>query len=142
MPTELHEQERLIRGATHDPKAFVLREHAGNAGLLSMYDLTKFVRMYLNRGSYHNHQFLKKETIDLLLVNQVPAADKPRSLGWDFKYDDSYATAIIIPYRLYRHFLLIDVQQQSALIFYLIESIQRTTGTLISKKEISCWQPI
>lgn len=61
--------------------------------------------MYLNRGSYHNHQFLKKETIDLLLVNQVPAADKPRSLGWDFKYD--VATQLgkfIIPYRLYRHF--------------------------------------
>lgn len=98
--------------------------------------------MYLNRGSYHNHQFLKKETIDLLLVNQVPAADKPRSLGWDFKYDVATQQPLLFHTGYTGTFLLIDVQKQSAFIFYLIESIQRTTGILISKKEISCWQPI
>ncbi|EGO8393964.1 TPA: beta-lactamase family protein [Enterococcus faecalis] len=118
VPTELHEQRGLIRGTTHDPKAFVLREHAGNAGLFSnVYDLTKFVRMYLNRGSYHNHQFLKKETIDLLLVNQVPAADKPRSLGWDFKYDVATQRPLLFHTGYTGTFLLIDVRQQSAFIF-------------------------
>ena len=77
----------------------------------------------------------------MLLVNQVPAADKPRSLGWDFKYDVATQRPLLF-HTGYTGTFLIDVQQQSALIFYLIESIQRTTGTLISKKEISCWQPI
>ena len=36
VPTELHEQRGLIRGATHDPKAFVLREHAGMLACLAM----------------------------------------------------------------------------------------------------------
>lgn len=51
VPTENHPQRGLIRGETHDPKAFRLAEHAGNAGLFSnLEDILSFVQMYLNKG--------------------------------------------------------------------------------------------
>ena len=118
VPTEVHKKRGLIRGTTHDPKAFVLAEHAGNAGLFSnVYDLEKFVRMYLNEGNFHGKQLLEKTTIAALLQDQTPSGHEGRSLGWDLKYNRRTETPILFHTGYTGTFLLIDVLNQEAFIF-------------------------
>ncbi len=63
---------KFLRGQTHDPKARVLAEHAGNAGLfIDLKDSITFVQMYLNKGKIRNGRFLEEETIDSLLQDQT-----------------------------------------------------------------------
>ncbi|MGM0217584.1 serine hydrolase domain-containing protein [Enterococcus sp. AZ126] len=88
IPTENHLVRGLIRGQTHDPKAFILAEHAANAGLFTnLTDLKKFTAMYLNEGLYKENRILKKNTIHSLLIDQTPNQKGHRSLGWDLKTD-------------------------------------------------------
>lgn len=95
VPTENHSVRGLIRGQTHDPKAFVLAEHAGNAGLFTnVKDLKKFTSMYLNEGIYLKNRVLKKQTIDSLLTDHSLAKNGHRSLGWDLKVDANGRSAL------------------------------------------------
>lgn len=73
VPTEQLPSGEVLRGQTHDPKARVLAEHAGNAGLfIDLKDSITFVQMYLNKGKIRNGRFLEEETIDSLLQDQTP----------------------------------------------------------------------
>lgn len=86
VPTENHSIRGLIRGETHDPKAFILAEHAGNAGLFTnVTDLKKFVQMCFDRGQVDGKPFLSEESLFLLLTDQTPNGSGGRSLGWDIK---------------------------------------------------------
>lgn len=117
VPTENHPIRGLIRGQTHDPKALVLAEHAGNAGLFSnLTDLKKFVKMYLNEGVSQSIQFLKKETIESLLSDQTPDKIGHRSLGWDL-LDDRESRPLLFHTGYTGTFLLIDVPKKEAFIF-------------------------
>lgn len=74
----------MLKGITHDPKARVLGEHAGNAGLFSTIDdLTKFVQMVMNHGQTAKGSFLSPERIASLYQVQTPFETGQRSLGWD-----------------------------------------------------------
>ena len=66
--------EYTLCGQTHDPKARVLAEHAGNAGLFTnLADLLKFTQMYLNEGRLPDGRtFLQRETIAQLYQEQTP----------------------------------------------------------------------
>lgn len=117
VPTELHRQRGLIRGQTHDPKAFVLSEHAGNAGLFTnLTDLEKFVTMYLNRGLYNGVPFLQESTILSLLEDHSFAENHPRSLGWDLK-KDAAGTAYLFHTGYTGTFILMDIVSKEAFIF-------------------------
>lgn len=82
--TEQTTKRGLIKGEVHDPKAFILGEHCGSAGLFSnINDLIQFVLLYLNHG-----QFNGQTLIDESLLNSL---DKPqttldmgqlRTYGW------------------------------------------------------------
>ncbi|GMA48328.1 serine hydrolase domain-containing protein [Tetragenococcus muriaticus] len=81
VPTEQLAPGKILRGEVHDPKARILKEHAGNAGLFTtVEDLACFVRIYLQKTN-----FLEKQTIRLLLQDQTPLKNGTRSLGWDLK---------------------------------------------------------
>ncbi|MGG5341069.1 serine hydrolase domain-containing protein [Enterococcus sp. AZ192] len=117
VPTEKHPVRGLIRGQTHDPKALVLAEHAGNAGLFTnLADLKKFVGMYLRQGVAGSRRLLKKETIVSLLSDQTPDKKGHRSLGWDLK-DDKEKRPLLFHTGYTGTFLLIDVLKQEAFIF-------------------------
>ncbi|MGX7411481.1 serine hydrolase domain-containing protein [Enterococcus caccae] len=117
VPTENHPVRGLIRGQTHDPKAFVLAEHAGNAGLFTnLTDLKKFTSMYLNEGVYQDTKLLERTTICSLLADQTPNKHGNRSLGWDLK-DDLTGRPILFHTGYTGTFLLIDPNEKEAFIF-------------------------
>lgn len=117
VPTENHPVRGLIRGQTHDPKAFVLAEHAGNAGLFTnLTDLKKFTAMYLNEGKYQTTQVLKKETIHLLSDDQTPNGKGHRSLGWDLK-NNLCGRSILFHTGYTGTFLLIDPEGKEGFVF-------------------------
>lgn len=117
VPTENHPVRGVIRGQTHDPKAFVLAEHAGNAGLFTnLADLKKFTSMYLNEGMYQKTRVLRKQTVRSLLTDQTPDKYGHRSLGWDLKADLT-GRPFLFHTGYTGTFLLIDLKEKEAFIF-------------------------
>lgn len=81
VPTQQLASGKILKGQTHDPKARILNEHAGNAGLFTTVDdLERFVQIYLNQTT-----FLSEKMISNLLLDQTPLKNGERSLGWDLK---------------------------------------------------------
>ncbi|MGM9903235.1 MAG: serine hydrolase domain-containing protein [Enterococcus sp.] len=118
VPTEQLSSGELIHGITHDPKARVLAEHAGNAGLfINLADSIKFVQMYLQYGTIKEGRFLEEKTIRSLLEDQTPTNEGGRSLGWDLKTDLTDSHNILFHTGYTGTFLLIDVLEQEAFIF-------------------------
>lgn len=117
--TELHPVRGLISGQVHDPKAFVLGEHCGSAGLFTnLEDCISFVKMILNGGeSQDGKQFLKEATINNLFCDQTPTKTLNRSLGWDLKFDHRDQHRLLFHTGYTGTFMLIDKQQQEAFIF-------------------------
>ena len=92
-PTE-DRGEYIDRGYVHDEAAKTLGGVAGHAGLFStVEDMSHFMEMILNRGTYHNKRILSPQTIDLLFVPQVEEPKgiaktlNRRALGWIVKGD-------------------------------------------------------
>lgn len=118
VPTQQLASGEVLRGITHDPKARVLAEHAGNAGLfIDLEDSIKFVKMYLDKGKTANGQFLEERTIQELLQDQTPLQNGDRSLGWDLKRDVTDHHPILFHTGYTGTFLLIDLIDQTAFIF-------------------------
>lgn len=108
----------VLKGVTHDPKARVLAEHAGNAGLFTnLADLEKFTHMFLNQGQVNGQTFLKTSTIDDLLKDWTPAGKGGRSLGWKLLQDKKDSHPMLFHTGYTGTFLLIDIIEQSAFIF-------------------------
>lgn len=85
-PTELDNywRNRLLQGEVHDETSSMLGGVAGHAGLFSTAnDLSKFMSMILNKGTYKNKKIIKKETIELFTKKQSDQSS--RGLGWDTK---------------------------------------------------------
>lgn len=117
VPTENHPVRGLIRGQTHDPKAYTLAEHAGNAGLFSsLEDIKKFTAMYLNKGIAGTNRLLKEATVEGLLVDQTPNKTGNRSFGWDLKKDLN-GQNLLFHTGYTGTFLLLDLLEKEAFIF-------------------------
>lgn len=108
VPTEQLEDGTILKGLTHDPKARILAEHAGNAGLFTTIDdVALFVRMYLrNSGEY-----FKQTTIEKLQQDQTPNQKGARSLGWDLKGEWLFHTGYT------GTFILLHIKKQQGMIF-------------------------
>ena len=118
VPTQQLASGEVLRGVTHDPKARVLAEHAGNAGLfLDLEDSITFVKMYLNLGKAENGRFLEEQTIRSLLQDHTPTKKGNRSLGWDLKKGLEQQQPILFHTGYTGTFLLIDIIEQEAFIF-------------------------
>ena len=118
VPTENHPIRGLIHGQTHDPKAFILAEHAANAGLFtSLTDLEKFTFMYLNDGKVANTNFLRAETIRQLLKDFTPDGKGNRSLGWDLKKEPKSQNNLLFHTGYTGTFMLLDLVNSEAFLF-------------------------
>ncbi|CZQ90452.1 beta-lactamase [Trichococcus palustris] len=84
IPTENHPQRGVIRGEVHDPKARILGDHCGSAGLFApMKDVLRFSQMLLHEGEWEGVRILKKETVRMLLQDWGHVPGNARSLGWN-----------------------------------------------------------
>ncbi|HED09040.1 MAG TPA: hypothetical protein ENI57_13060, partial [Ignavibacteria bacterium] len=84
-PTEFDNywRHRQLQGEVHDETASLLNGVSGNAGLFSSVgDLSNFLTMILNNGTYKNKRIIKKETVKLFITKQP---NSKRALGWDIK---------------------------------------------------------
>lgn len=112
VPTELTTARGLIQGEVHDPKAFVLKEHCGSAGLfMTLNDLIKFAQWILGITS---NLLLKTETIDSLFKDWT-THQLGRSLGWDLRYS-SDNTPWIYHTGYTGTFMILSKQRQEGLI--------------------------
>lgn len=118
VPTEQLPTGEVLRGITHDPKARVLAEHAGNAGLfIDLKDSLSFIEMYLNKGLVKDGRFFEEQTIEALLQDQTPEKNGDRSLGWDLKRDYNDQHPILFHTGYTGTFFLIDIIDQEAFVF-------------------------
>ena len=82
----------IVRGKVHDETAYILGGVAGHAGIFStIKDMSKFLQMILNKGTYNGNKVLSPVTVDKLFK---PLASKTvgnscmklqRSIGWIVK---------------------------------------------------------
>lgn len=84
VPTEIIPELGLLRGIVHDPKARILKEHCGSAGLFStVSDLLKFMRWFMSDDP--TRPVLKPRTTQMLFSDQTPTGHLGRSLGWNLR---------------------------------------------------------
>jgi CubicO group peptidase (beta-lactamase class C family) len=77
-------RDRMIVGEVHDENAYALGEISGHAGLFSNFnDLSNFVRMLLNFGSYKCEKILSELTVRTMIKNWTKDLNQNRALGWD-----------------------------------------------------------
>lgn len=112
VPTEKLPNGQILRGVTHDPKARILRESAGNAGLFTtLADMGRFSEMLLAWGG----DYLQQSTLQQLLQDQTPTGSGGRSLGWDLRWVQDQPILYHTGYT--GTFLLVDPLQQEWFIF-------------------------
>lgn len=114
VPTEFDVKKGLLQGRVHDPKAWILKEHCGSAGLFSsLNDLVKFASALLFAAD--KHPILSQETIDLLFFDQTPNHHLKRSFGWDLRYNKAQQ-ACLYHTGFTGTWMLLDQQKQEGLI--------------------------
>lgn len=114
VPTEMNLKRGLICGKVHDPKAYILGEHCGSAGLfMSLHDLVKFTQWFMSNEE--NKHILNNKTIDDFFKDQTPTRKLGRSYGWDLRYMPD-KTPCLYHTGYTGTFILINKIKQSALI--------------------------
>ncbi|WP_057873771.1 serine hydrolase domain-containing protein [Loigolactobacillus rennini] len=104
----------LIKGVVHDPKAYVLGEHAASAGLFAnLTDVLSFCRFML--GDWQLTEPLLDRTTIQQLYHDYTGCNGQRSLGWDLKIGSNgqywlYHTGYV------GHLILINQQAHQAFV--------------------------
>lgn len=86
VPTEYDSvfRKQLIQGYVHDPTAAMFGGVSGNAGLFSnAQGLAVLMEMFLQKGNYGGHQYLKKETVELFTKQYYKGSKNRRGLLFD-----------------------------------------------------------
>lgn len=106
-PTEYSSAARkgLLWGEVHDPTARFMGGVAGHAGVFSTADdLTIFVQMLLDGGTYNGVRILGPLTVEKMTTPQNPAGKQVlRGLGWDIDSPYSSARGELFPVGSYGH---------------------------------------
>lgn len=106
---------KVLQGIPHDPKARQLGEDCGSAGLFSnMDDLIKISRGYL--GLDRDILPYSQETVSKLFDIKTPRKVKPRSWGWDLRFDPVFKYPIILHTGFTGTLMILDRIKQSGLI--------------------------
>ena len=87
----------LLRGEVHDQRARLLGGVAGHAGMFSTSrDLSRIIRMLLNRGTLEGHRILQPATVKEMWEPASPTVGG-RALGWDVSSSFSKTMAPFFP---------------------------------------------
>ena len=114
VPTAVY-QGKVLQGEPHDPKARQLGSDCGSAGLFStMNDLVKLSKGYLGLDK-HILPF-SQEIVAMLFDNKNPAGIKPRSWGWDLRFDPQLHYPLILHTGFTGVLMLLDRVKKSGLI--------------------------
>lgn len=106
---------QVLQGIPHDPKARQLGSDCGSAGLFStMQDLIRFSRGML--GLDKNILPFSQNTVSLLFDNKNPLGVKPRSWGWDLRFDPKYHYPIILHTGFTGTLIMLDRFRKSGMI--------------------------
>jgi uncharacterized protein YbbC (DUF1343 family)/CubicO group peptidase (beta-lactamase class C family) len=99
------EDRAILRGIVHDPTARRMNGVAGHAGLFSTAeDLSIFVRMLLNGGSYNGVRILSPLAVDRLISPSTPRGERNvRGLGWDMDSSFSSNRGELLPIGSFGH---------------------------------------
>ncbi|MDF7683479.1 serine hydrolase [Lactobacillus sp. ESL0679] len=114
VPTALF-NGNVLQGVPHDPKARQLGSDCGSAGLFSsMEDLIKISKGYL--GLDPNILPFDQDVVSQLFENKNPAGLKPRSWGWDLRFDPENHYPLILHTGYTGTLILLDRVKKSGLI--------------------------
>lgn len=118
VPTAYEPQGRgLLQGVVHDPKAFILKEHCGSAGLFApLSDLIQFGHFML--GDLKTAQpLLQRSTIEQLPQDATQCQGE-RGIGWDLIAAQTPDQHWLLYHTGYvGHVMLFDLQQHTGFIF-------------------------
>ena len=107
--------DQVLQGIPHDPKARQLGLDCGSAGLFSnMRDLITFSQGYL--GLKRNVLPYSQDTVSELFDDKTPKCVKPRSWGWDIRFDPKYHYPIILHTGFTGTLIILDRLKKSGLI--------------------------
>ena len=100
-PTEIDENNVMLRGVVHDPTSRKIGGVTGHAGLFTTAsDLAKYARMILNGGA----GVLKPETVKLMTAPQtIATVFERRGLGWDIDSTFSRPRGKVFPIGSFGH---------------------------------------
>lgn len=116
VPTTYSLQAGLLQGVVHDPKARVLGEHCGSAGLFaSTADLVRFSRLML--GQIDVPEVLSQTTIASLYQDWTPNQHLRRSFGWNLWHRPDETMPVIFHTGYTGTLLMLDRQRQQGLVF-------------------------
>ncbi|RMC49749.1 serine hydrolase [Lactobacillus sp. ESL0228] len=114
VPTALFNGE-VLQGIPHDPKAQQLGSDCGSAGLFStLNDIVKICKGYL--GIDRDILPFSQDIVAQLFDNKNKAGLKPRSWGWDLRFDPLYHYPIILHTGFTGVLILLDRVRKSGLI--------------------------
>lgn len=114
VPTALYQGE-ILQGVPHDIKARQLGSDCGSAGVFSsMADLVKLSKGYL--GLDRTILPFSQELVAKLFENKNPANIKPRSWGWDLRFDPKLHYPLILHTGYTGVLIILDRVKRSGLI--------------------------
>ncbi|RMC25052.1 MULTISPECIES: serine hydrolase [unclassified Lactobacillus] len=114
VPTALFNGE-VLQGIPHDPKAQQLGSDCGSAGLFStLNDIVKICKGYL--GIDRDILPFSQDIVAQLFDNKNKVGLKPRSWGWDLRFDPLYHYPIILHTGFTGVLILLDRVRKSGLI--------------------------
>ena len=104
----------VLQGIPHDPKARQLGIDCGSAGLFSnLQDLVTFAQGYLGLKDVLPYS---QKTVSQLFDNKNPQGIKPRSWGWDLRFDPKQNYPIILHTGFTGTLIILDRIKRSGLI--------------------------
>ncbi|ALO04711.1 serine hydrolase domain-containing protein [Lactiplantibacillus paraplantarum] len=116
VPTTYSVQTGLLQGIVHDPKAQVLGEHCGSAGLFaSVTDLVRFSQLML--GQIDVPTVLTQATIANLYQDWTPNRHLRRSFGWNLWHRQAETAPVIFHTGYTGTLLMLDRQRQQGFVF-------------------------
>ncbi|WP_251576231.1 serine hydrolase domain-containing protein [Limosilactobacillus agrestimuris] len=115
VPTEIQPQRGLIRGVAHDPKAYILGEECGCAGLFaSLDDLLKYSRALIETNL---NDLLKGKIVDQMFMDQTLIPEEhSRSLGWKLLHATNDRHLIISHTGFTGTWLILDKKEDQGMI--------------------------